>query len=79
MTATLLSRNVILSPDEIAKVTNAIAPDQLKSLVLVSAWCGLRRGEVAELRREDVCADCTEIVVSRAVTHRNKACNIDAP
>lgn len=33
---------VVLTPDEIAKVANAIEPAQLKTLVLISAWCGLR-------------------------------------
>jgi integrase len=69
---------VILTPEEIAKVALAIAPVDLKALVLVAAWCGLRWGEVTELRRADISPDCSVITVARAVTHRNGACNIDS-
>jgi integrase len=68
---------VILTPDEIAKVALAIQPPNLKALVLVSAWCGLRWGEVTALTRPDISDDCTVITVSRAVTHRHGECNID--
>src|SRR5271166_3564484 len=37
---------VILTVDELAKVADAIQPPQLRAMVLVSAWCGLRWGEV---------------------------------
>jgi integrase len=70
---------VILTPDQVAKVAIAIQPAQLKALVLVSAWCGLRWGEVTELRRRDIAEDCSVINVARAVTHRAKECNIDTP
>jgi integrase len=69
---------VILTPDEIAKVANEIQPAQLKALVLISAWGGLRWGEVTELRRKDISADCSVVNVSRAVTHRN-GCDISTP
>jgi integrase len=69
---------VILTPDEVAKVALAMQPPMLKTLVLVSAWCGLRWGEVTELRRKDVSDDGEGmvIVVSRACTHRG-VCDID--
>lgn len=67
---------VILTPDEIAAVANEIQPAPLKALVLVAAWAGLRWGELTELRRSDISADCTVITVARAVTHRG-GCNID--
>ena len=67
---------VILTPDEIAKVANEIQPAPLKALVLVAAWAGLRWGELTELRRSDISADCTVITVARAVTHRG-GCNVD--
>jgi integrase len=69
---------VILSVDEIAKVTDAITPERLRCLVLVSAWCGLRWGEVIELRRKDIDETCEIVMVSRAVTHRG-SCRIDTP
>ena len=69
---------VILTPAEVAKLALAIQPGQLKALVLISAWCGLRYGEAIELRRKDISADCEVIRVARAVTHRN-GCHIDTP
>jgi integrase len=69
---------VILDVDDIGKPANAITPERLRALVLVSAWCGLRWGEVIELRRKDIAPDCSTITVARAVTHR-KGCRIDTP
>ena len=43
------------------------APDDLKAAVLLAAWCGLRFGEVFELRRGDVALDEGVIHVRRAV------------
>jgi integrase len=70
---------VILDVDDIGKLATAIQPERLKCLVLVSAWCGLRWGEVIELRRRDIAPDCSVITVSRGVTHRRKQCHIDTP
>ena len=38
---------------ELAAITEAM-PDRYQAAVLVAAWCGLRFGELAELRRKDV-------------------------
>jgi integrase len=46
----------IPTPDKVAKVALAM-PVNLKALVLISAWCGLRWGEVTALTRADVSAD----------------------
>ncbi len=70
---------VILTPEEITKVALTIQPPMLKALVLVSAWCGLRWGEITELRRKDVSVDCSVLVVARGVTHRDGQCYIDSP
>jgi integrase len=69
---------VILSVPEIAALAEAIRPERFKAFILVSAWCGVRWGEVTELRRKDVGQDCQVLYVSRAVTHRN-GCRIDTP
>lgn len=69
---------VILTPAELAAVADAIQPARLRMLVLVSAWCGLRWGEVIELRRRDVSDDAAVLTVARAVTHR-QGCRIDTP
>lgn len=45
--------------------------EQFKTLVLLAAWCGLRFGEVSELRRKDLSKDCSVLTVTRAVTHRS--------
>jgi integrase len=39
-----------------------------KSLVLLAGWCGMRFGEVTELRRKDFDRDCTVVTIARAVT-----------
>ena len=44
---------------------------QFRVLVLLAAWCGLRFGEVSELRRKDLNSDCSVLTVTRAVTHRS--------
>ena len=70
---------VIPTVPELAAVADAIRPEQLRALVLVSAWCGLRWGEVIELRRKDIDDICEVITVSRAVTHRGRGCNVSTP
>jgi integrase len=68
---------VILSVAEVAALADAM-PENLRALVLISAWCGLRWGEVIELRRKDISAGCETISVNRAVTHRG-ACRVGSP
>lgn len=46
---------------------------RFKALVLLAGWCGLRFGEVSELRRKDFDSGCSVLTVSRAVTHRMDA------
>lgn len=47
---------------------------RFKALVLLAGWCGLRIGEVTELRRKDIQQDCTVVSVSRSVRHRSGEC-----
>ena len=68
---------VILSVPELATLANSV-PERLKALVLLSAWCGLRWGEVTELRRKDFDNDAEIVFVGRGVTHRGE-CRIDWP
>jgi integrase len=70
---------VILTPAELAAAADGIEPERLRALVLVSAWCGLRWGEVIELKRKDIGKGCEVILVSRAATHRGKGCRVDTP
>lgn len=69
----------ILTVDEVAALADAIQPERLKALVLLSAWCGVRWGEVSELRRKDVSDDCEVLAVSRAVTRRDGQYRVDTP
>lgn len=69
----------ILTVDEVAALANAIQPERLKALVLLSAWCGVRWGEVSELRRKDVGDDYEVLAVSRAVTRRDGQYRVDTP
>lgn len=52
-------------PELEAIVTNL--PDKYGLLVLLAAWCALRYGELAELRRSDVDLECGVIHVRRGV------------
>lgn len=56
--------------------------ERFKALVLLAGWCGMRFGEVSELRRKDFDRDCSTVTITRAVTHRRgddgKWCRIDA-
>lgn len=67
----------LLQPNDVAKIAAADdMPDRYRMMVLLAAWCGLRWGEVSELRRCDVSADGSVVAVTRAVTHRNGRCVI---
>jgi integrase len=48
--------------------------ERFKALVLLAGWCGLRYGEVAELRRKDISADFTVVSITRAVGNRGGEC-----
>ena len=52
---------------------------KFKAYVLISAWCGLRFGEVIELRRKDISDGFEIISVSRGMTHGGGRCMIDTP
>ena len=79
---------VVPDVDEITVIADKIEP-RFKALILISAWCGLRFGEVTELRRKDfryIKDDDNPaiIVVGRGVTHRSgndpaQRCRIDTP
>jgi integrase len=76
--ATAKKQAVILDVAEIGQLADAI-DERLKALVLISAWCGLRWGEVTELRRKDFSTDCALISVERGVVHRDRVCIIGSP
>ena len=47
----------------------AAMPERLRLLVLLAAWCGLRFGELTELRRSDIDMKNGRIKIRRAVVH----------
>jgi integrase len=62
-------RAVIIRPaslDELNKLTNAM-PERYQAIVLLASWCGLRFGELTELRRRDVDLEEGVIRVRRGV------------
>lgn len=69
----------ILAVPEVAALADAIKPARLRCLILLSAWCGVRWGEVSELRRSDVGEGCEVLYVSRAVTRRDRQYRVDTP
>lgn len=46
-------------------------PERYRAMVLLGAWCGLRFGELTELRRRDVDLEDARLHVERAVTRVN--------
>ncbi|MGB3229585.1 MAG: site-specific integrase [Mycobacterium sp.] len=70
---------VILDVAEVGRLADVIRPERFKAFILISAWCGLRWGEVTELRRRDIGKGCEVISVSRGVVHREGQCHIDTP
>src|ERR1700757_649883 len=68
---------IILSVEELGQVADVIA-QRYRALVLISAWCGLRWGEMTELRRKDVGKDGLVLTISRGATHQG-GCKIDTP
>jgi integrase len=56
-----------LTPAELVKVAESV-PETYRVAVLVAAWCGLRFGELIELRRKDIPANGDVIKIRRAAT-----------
>jgi integrase len=64
--------------DELADIVQAL-PDRVRALVLLCAWCGLRFGEVAELRRGDVDLTRGLLRVRRALVRVDGADTVGPP
>lgn len=56
-----------LRPEQIAALAVSV-PDRYRLLILLAGYCGMRSGELRELRRRDVHLDDREIRVERAVS-----------
>jgi integrase len=54
-------------------------PEKYRLLVLLAAWCGLRFGELTELRRSDLDMRNGRIKIRRAVVHLNGEIIVGTP
>lgn len=68
----------IATPEQLVTIAEGM-PDRLRLLILIAAWCGLRYGELAELRRGDIDLERKTIVVSRAVVRVDGADLVGLP
>ena len=57
----------VATVEEVAVITEEM-PERLRCMILLAAWCGLRFGEIAELRRSDLDLDAGIVRVRRGVT-----------
>jgi integrase len=69
---------VLLEPGELAELADKMTPE-LRLSVLLAGWCGLRRGEVFALTREDITADCSTVRVNKGVVMVNRRCQLSPP
>ena len=68
---------VILEPEEVAAAAGIITA-RYRAPALIAAWCGLRWGELGELRRRDISDNAETICVERGFEHDGGCC-IDTP
>ncbi|MEA1797703.1 tyrosine-type recombinase/integrase [Rhodococcus qingshengii] len=68
----------LLTPQELSRLAEEM-PERLFVAVLLLGWCGLRSGELKELRRKDVGKDAATLRVERAVTYRSGVTTVDTP
>ena len=73
------SRTIVpASLDELAAVVEQM-PERYRALILLAAWCGLRIGELTELRRHDVDLDRGLIHITRAVVRVDSVVMVGTP
>ncbi|MFI8771296.1 tyrosine-type recombinase/integrase [Gordonia sp. NPDC062954] len=66
------------SPAEVSTLADGM-PDRLRLLVVLAAWCAMRRGELLGLRRMDVEPDGSLLYVRRGVTFVKGQPVVDTP
>jgi integrase len=66
------------TPPEVAAIAEGMRP-AYRAMVLLAAWCGLRFGELAELRRADIDLAGGVVHVRRGVTHVAGASVVGSP
>ena len=75
---TRVRRIEVATLDELVRIVAGM-PERLRLLVLLAAWCGLRYGELAELRRGDVDLEAGVLHVLRAVVRVDGAYVVGTP
>jgi integrase len=70
-----------IKPATLAELETIAAemPERLRLMVLLASWCGLRFGELAELRREDIDTKVGLIRVRRGVVRADGAVVVGTP
>lgn len=63
---------------ELEALTTAM-PDKYQLMILLAAWCGLRFGELAELRRSDVDVEAGVVHVRRGVVRTREGRKVKGP
>ncbi len=71
-------RTQVLNRSELTALLAAM-PERYRAMLLLAAWCALRFGELAELRRKDVDLVAQVIRVERAVTTRDGQVFVGTP
>jgi integrase len=67
-----------LSLDQLSTLVAAM-PERLRAMTLLAAWCGLRFGELTELRRSDLDLPNGRIKIRRAVVRANGEVIVGSP
>jgi integrase len=64
------TRAVAITPANLDELTTLVAamPPRRQAMILLAAWCGLRFGEITELRRKDLDLNRGTVHILRAVT-----------
>lgn len=76
-----VKRAVKIKPATLGDLENIVAamPERLRLLVLLAAWCAMRFGELAELRRKDIDVKAGVIRIRRGVTWVDGVAIVGAP
>jgi integrase len=79
--AATTKRAVRIRPASVSELGQIVAatPERFRLLVLLTAWCALRLGEVTELRRADIDVDKAELQISRGVVRADGEVIVGTP
>jgi integrase len=78
MNGTSANTRVMPTVEEVGVLADNM-PEKYRVMVLLAAWCGLRAGEVTELRRKDISGDHAVLTVARAMTYHSDQTVVGLP